>query len=63
MASTTLPQVSVTFFRPSGRGPLGSGQDPQLVETMARWGFTWGGFWLVPDPMHFEYVRPPDAPG
>lgn len=37
--------------------PVGSAgtQDPRLVATMARWGFTWGGDWLVPDPMHFEY--------
>lgn len=37
--------------------PYGSAgtQDPRLVETMADWGFTWGGDWLVPDPMHFEY--------
>jgi hypothetical protein len=25
---------------------------------MERWGFTWGGRWLVPDPAHFEYLRP-----
>lgn len=31
-------------------------QDPRLVETMARWGFAWGGTWLTPDGMHFEYV-------
>jgi hypothetical protein len=24
-----------------------------------RWGFTWGGHWLVPDGMHFEYLGPP----
>jgi hypothetical protein len=37
--------------------PVGSTgtQDPRLVEIMADWGFTWGGQWLVPDPMHFEY--------
>lgn len=37
--------------------PIGSAgtQDPRLVEVMAEWGFTWGGDWLVPDPMHFEY--------
>jgi hypothetical protein len=37
--------------------PVGSAgtQDPRLVEVMAEWGFTWGGLWLVPDPMHFEY--------
>ena len=32
-------------------------QDPRLVDVMARWGFTWGGRWLVPDGMHFEFVR------
>jgi hypothetical protein len=37
--------------------PVGSAgtQDPRLVEVMGQWGFTWGGDWLVPDPMHFEY--------
>ena len=32
-------------------------QDPRLVQVMERWGFTWGGRWLVPDGMHFEFVR------
>jgi hypothetical protein len=37
--------------------PVGSSgtQDPRLIEIMLDWGFTWGGDWLVPDPMHFEY--------
>lgn len=37
--------------------PVGSAgtQDPRLVAIMADWGFTWGGDWLVPDPMHFEF--------
>lgn len=30
-------------------------QDPQVVEIFERWGFTWGGQWLVPDGMHFEF--------
>jgi hypothetical protein len=34
-------------------------QDGRLVEVMMRWGFTWGGNWLVPDPAHFEWVGPP----
>jgi hypothetical protein len=34
-------------------------QDPALVALMERWGFTWGGDWIVPDGMHFEYLRPP----
>ncbi len=31
--------------------------DPRIVDIVERWGFTWGGRWLVPDGMHFEYVR------
>ena len=39
-------------------------QDPRLVEVMERWGFTWGGTWLIPDAMHFEFAEPPlEAPG
>lgn len=37
--------------------------DPEVVSdvvaVMERWGFTWGGRWVDPDPEHFEYVRPP----
>lgn len=33
--------------------------DPRLVEIMERAGLTWGGRWLVPDGMHFEWVRFP----
>lgn len=36
-----------------------SRQDDELVEVMTSWGFTWGGGWLVPDPMHFEWLRWP----
>lgn len=41
----------------AGSNPVGSAgtQDPRLVAIMGDWGFTWGGDWLVPDPMHFEY--------
>ncbi|MBW3562268.1 MAG: M15 family metallopeptidase [Actinobacteria bacterium] len=47
----------------AGVNPTGTGssQDQRLVETFTRWGFTWGGFWLIPDPMHFEYLRAPDT--
>jgi hypothetical protein len=34
-------------------------QDPRLVNIMRHWGFTWGGSWLVPDGMHFEWMRFP----
>jgi hypothetical protein len=31
-------------------------QDARLVAIMRRHGFAWGGTWLRPDAMHFEYV-------
>ena len=34
-------------------------QDPRLIEIMENAGFTWGGRWLVPDGMHFEWARFP----
>ena len=36
-------------------------QDPRLVKIFEQWGFTWGGQWLVPDGMHFEFVRFPSG--
>ena len=33
--------------------------DRRVVEVFERWGFTWGGRWLVPDGMHFEFIRFP----
>jgi D-alanyl-D-alanine carboxypeptidase-like protein len=35
-------------------------QDPRLVRVFERWGFIWGGTFIVPDGMHFEYRRPPE---
>ncbi|MGH2595775.1 MAG: M15 family metallopeptidase [Actinomycetota bacterium] len=32
-------------------------QDPRLVRTLERWGFIWGGTFIVPDGNHFEYRR------
>ena len=32
-------------------------QDPRVVEIFEKWGFTWGGLWDRPDPMHFELAR------
>jgi hypothetical protein len=34
-------------------------QDPRLVRTMERFGFIWGGTFIVPDGNHFEYRRAP----
>jgi hypothetical protein len=33
-------------------------QDPRLVRILAKWGFIWGGRFVVPDGNHFEYRRP-----
>lgn len=32
-------------------------QDPRLVRILARYGFEWGGTWIVPDGNHFEFHR------
>jgi hypothetical protein len=34
-------------------------QDPRLVRLLARWGFGWGGAWVLPDGNHVEYRRMP----
>jgi D-alanyl-D-alanine carboxypeptidase len=34
--------------------------DRRVARIFERWGFTWGGDFLIPDGMHFEYDRPPD---
>ena len=30
--------------------------DRRVVEVFDRWGFQWGGRFLVPDGMHFEFL-------
>lgn len=54
----------VAFDLNVGENPFGAEPriDPRVVEVMERWGFTWGGRWLVPDGMHFEFIRWPLSP-
>jgi hypothetical protein len=33
--------------------------DPRIVRIFGRWGFLWGGRFLTPDGMHFEYGSSP----
>jgi D-alanyl-D-alanine carboxypeptidase len=33
--------------------------DPAIVKSIEQWGFTWGGRWIIPDGMHFEWQRWP----
>lgn len=33
--------------------------DRRVVEAFERWGFTWGGRFLIPDGTHFEFLRFP----
>jgi hypothetical protein len=48
--------VAVDVNQPENpRGQLGQ-QDPRLVQVLADHGFTNGEAWLVPDPVHFEWI-------
>ena len=46
----------------AGPAATAKARDPRLIEVMDHWGLTSGHPWLVPDPGHFEYIRPPAAP-
>jgi D-alanyl-D-alanine carboxypeptidase/MacB-like periplasmic core domain len=35
--------------------------DSRVVAVFRKWGFTWGGRWLLPDGMHFEFVSFPSG--
>jgi hypothetical protein len=47
----------------ASENPLGAepNMDSRIVTVLEDWGFTWGGRWLVPDGMHFEFQRFPSV--
>jgi hypothetical protein len=51
----------VAFDVNVSENPLGGEPrlDRRVVEVFERWGLTWGGRWLVPDGMHFEFLTFP----
>lgn len=54
----------IAFDLNVSQNPFGSEPrlDPRVVEVLERWGFAWGGRWLVPDGMQFEFLRFPLSP-
>jgi hypothetical protein len=62
-ASISHHTWGVAFDCNAATNPYGAPphQDPRLVAILRRWGFTWGGEWIVPDGNHFEYKRPAPA--
>jgi hypothetical protein len=53
--------IAVDINVPSNPFGAEPDQDPRLVRVMEHWGFIWGGDFVVPDGMHFEYRRPPPS--
>lgn len=51
--------VAVDFNVVQNRPGTKPDLDHRVVRIMERHGFTWGGRWLIPDGMHFEWVRFP----
>lgn len=49
-------QLPVRWYNCQGCEP---GLDCDVVRIFRRWGFAWGGNYLTPDGMHFEYVGEP----
>ena len=57
MLSPPLVGHRVRLQLPGQRVRRAAAQDPRLVRTMERFGFIWGGTFIVPDGNHFEYRR------
>jgi hypothetical protein len=53
--------IAIDLNLPGNRLGAPPHQDPRLVAIFERWGFTWGGRWLIPFGAQFEVVRPSAA--
>lgn len=51
--------IAIDFNAAQNRPGTRPDLDHRLVRIMEDNGFTWGGRWLIPDGMHFEWVRFP----
>ncbi|HEU4480781.1 MAG TPA: M15 family metallopeptidase, partial [Actinomycetota bacterium] len=51
----------IAFDLNASENPFGTrpNLDERLIEIFESHGFTWGGRWLIPDGMHFEWVSFP----
>lgn len=49
--------LAVDINTPTNQLGTPGDMDARVVEIFERWGFTWGGRWSRPDPMHFELGR------
>lgn len=49
--------LAVDVNTPTNQLGTAGDMDPRVVEIFEKWGFTWGGRWSRPDPMHFELGR------
>ncbi len=49
--------LAVDFNTPTNQLGTKGDMDPRVVAIFEAWGFSWGGYWDRPDPMHFELVN------
>ena len=49
--------IALDINASSNRFGTRGNQPRPLIRVMKKWGFSWGGRWALPDPMHFEWER------
>lgn len=52
--------IAIDLNAPENTFGTKGNMDTRVVDIFEdRWGFTWGGRWVVPDAMHFEWIKFP----